>query len=65
VLRWTFNPAVLTKVSGASGGPSSSTGAACIPGPGNLSEGIQHFAVGDLVQICSDMERMKVNKDEK
>ncbi|XP_014247997.1 E3 ubiquitin-protein ligase MIB1 [Cimex lectularius] len=40
--RWTFNPAVLTKVSAS---PS--------------SRNIQ-FTVGDIVQICSDLERMKV-----
>lgn len=51
--RWTFNPAVLTRVSGpvvrSSGSNMSPSG----------SSGTQ-FAVGDLVQICSDAERMKV-----
>ncbi|PSN30374.1 E3 ubiquitin-protein ligase MIB1 [Blattella germanica] len=47
--RWTFNPAVLTKVAVAapSGGP----------GPNDTQ---QQFAVGDLVQICSDLERIKI-----
>ncbi|XP_049691669.2 E3 ubiquitin-protein ligase MIB1 isoform X1 [Helicoverpa armigera] len=46
--RWTFNPAVLTKVcSGNLSASASSTGA----GGG--------FAVGDLVQVCADQERVK------
>lgn len=47
--RWTFNPAVLTKVAVAapSGGP----------GPNDTQ---QQFTVGDLVQICSDLERIKI-----
>lgn len=44
--RWTFNPAVLTKVSA----PPVSSG----------SESQQQFAVGDLVQICSDLDRIKI-----
>ena len=60
--RWTFNPAVLTKVSDVSSGPAVSAGATALhSASGNISEGIQNFAVGDLVQICSDMERMKVD----
>ena len=59
--RWTFNPAVLTKVSGASVAIASVVGASSLPG--NTSEGSQQFAVGDLVQICSDIERMKVNEN--
>lgn len=59
--RWTFNPAVLTKVnipgavvahtSGdqASGGESS-----------EVCETSGGFAVGDVVQICSDLERIKI-----
>ncbi|XP_013779366.1 E3 ubiquitin-protein ligase MIB1-like, partial [Limulus polyphemus] len=47
--RWTFHPAVLTKVNSvpqtSSCGETSST---------------QQFAVGDLVQICSDIERIKI-----
>ncbi|KAJ8867641.1 hypothetical protein PR048_031444 [Dryococelus australis] len=45
--RWTFNPAVLTKVSVAA--PN-----------GNTNETQQQFAVGDLVQICSELERIKI-----
>ena len=56
--RWTFNPAVLTKVSGPVG--LSDAGNNLSPnGVGGLDSG-HHFSVGDLVQICSDMERMKV-----
>lgn len=44
--RWTFNPAVLTKVA--------TTGQNSAEGP------VQQFAVGDVVQICSDLERIKV-----
>ncbi|XP_063237015.1 E3 ubiquitin-protein ligase MIB1 isoform X2 [Bacillus rossius redtenbacheri] len=45
--RWTFNPAVLTKVSVAA--PS-----------GSANEAQPQFAVGDLVQICSELERIKI-----
>lgn len=45
--RWTFNPAVLTKV------------AAAVPST-SAPENQQQFAVGDLVQICSDLERIKI-----
>lgn len=48
--RWTFNPAVLTKVNSA---PPASAAA----GDTNTS---QQFAVGDLVQICRDLERIKI-----
>ena len=48
--RWTFNPAVLTKVVA----PSSSSH----DPPPTTSQPL--FNVGDLVQICSDAERMKV-----
>jgi len=66
--RWTFNPAVLTKV----GGSVLPMGGAAVPGGisppsplgggGNngLPEPATQFAVGDLVQICTDMERMKI-----
>lgn len=40
--RWTFNPAVLTKVSA-----------------GTASQN-QQFAVGDIVQICNDLEKIKI-----
>lgn len=46
--RWTFNPAVLTKVAT----PTNSMGFNETPQ--------QQFAVGDMVQICSDMERVKM-----
>ncbi|GBP88397.1 E3 ubiquitin-protein ligase mind-bomb [Eumeta japonica] len=46
--RWTFNPAVLTKVCSGNMSASTSSGAA---GGG--------FAVGDLVQVCADQERVK------
>ncbi len=48
--RWTFNPAVLTKAN-----PSSSSSAS----GGNEASVASPFQVGDLVQICSDLERMK------
>ncbi|XP_012288064.1 E3 ubiquitin-protein ligase MIB1 [Orussus abietinus] len=45
--RWTFNPAVLTKVQ--------------LPVPVTTSSSdSQTFAVGDLVQICSDLEKIKL-----
>lgn len=47
--RWTFNPAVLTKVAVAA--PSGGAGP---------SDTQQQFTVGDLVQICSDLERIKI-----
>ncbi|KAL4236081.1 E3 ubiquitin-protein ligase mib1 [Mactra antiquata] len=57
--RWTFNPAVLTKVST----PSSSNSATSENGT-NLgaagSASAPQFAVGDLVQILSDVDRIKV-----
>nr|CAG4647724.1 EOG090X02DA [Moina brachiata] len=46
--RWTFNPAVLRVV--VSSPP---------PGSTNIDPQVQ-FAVGDLVQICSDLERIKL-----
>ncbi|XP_067677818.1 E3 ubiquitin-protein ligase MIB1-like isoform X1 [Haliotis asinina] len=48
--RWTFNPAVLTKVNTASSSASLAS---------DTSTATQ-FAVGDLVQICNDVERIKV-----
>jgi len=70
--RWTFNPAVLTKVGGSvlpmggatAGGagavspPSPLGGSAVIPEPTQSVH--TQYNVGDLVQICTDMERMKV-----
>ena len=50
---------MLTKVSGPIG--LSDAGNNLSPnGAGGLDNG-HHFSVGDLVQICSDMERMKVS----
>lgn len=49
--RWTFNPAVLTKVNTAL--PSTSAA-------GNEGTNCQQYSVGDLVQICSDLERIKI-----
>ncbi|XP_013402715.1 E3 ubiquitin-protein ligase MIB1-like, partial [Lingula anatina] len=48
--RWTFNPAVLTKVNTISSISASTE---------SVNTSLQ-FAVGDLVQICSDTERIKV-----
>ncbi len=48
--RWTFNPAVLTKVNTTSSTASASSET------GSTTQ----FAVGDLVQICSDVERIKM-----
>lgn len=46
--RWTFNPAVLTKIATPSN----------IEGFNETPQ--QQFAVGDVVQICSDLERIKM-----
>ncbi|XP_064605463.1 E3 ubiquitin-protein ligase MIB1-like [Liolophura sinensis] len=48
--RWTFNPAVLTKVN-----THATTAAAAVEAPSATQ-----FAVGDLVQICNDGERIKL-----
>ncbi|XP_045135412.1 E3 ubiquitin-protein ligase MIB1-like isoform X2 [Portunus trituberculatus] len=45
--RWTFNPAVLTKVGGGMM-------------VSNEASTSQQFSVGDLVQICADLERIKI-----
>ncbi|XP_066272663.1 E3 ubiquitin-protein ligase MIB1-like isoform X1 [Branchiostoma lanceolatum] len=49
--RWTFNPAVLTKVSTSA---SSSAGASAD------TSARENFQVGDLVQVNSDLERVKM-----
>ncbi|CAL1265913.1 unnamed protein product [Larinioides sclopetarius] len=49
--RWTFNPAVLTKVNTAVSTSS------LISSDGGTA---QQFTVGDLVQICRDLERIKI-----
>lgn len=51
---WTFNPAVLTKV------PVASTSGLSDTNNDNFQAGQQTYAVGDLVQICSDPERIKI-----
>ncbi|GAB1601619.1 E3 ubiquitin-protein ligase MIB1-like isoform X2 [Argonauta hians] len=48
--RWTFNPAVLTKVTPTANAASTSTENTATKSP---------FAVGDHVQICGDVERLK------
>merc|ERR1719431_939921 len=66
--RWTFNPAVLTKVGGSvlpMGGAAVSEGISPpspLGGGGNngMPEPATQFSVGDLVQICTDMERRKI-----
>lgn len=45
--RWTFNPAVLTKVQRS------------MPVKNSISDN-QSFAVGDLVQICKDLDQIKL-----
>ena len=51
VPRWTFTPAVLTKVSTASSTTSLASDSTATTAT---------FAVGDLVQVCSEAERIKV-----
>ena len=87
--RWTFNPAVLTKVGGSilpmgvvqgapggnisppsplggpgpglsAGGPLAAGGGAVGGVGGAMMESGNQFSVGDLVQICNDLERMKI-----
>ena len=57
--RWTFNPAVLTKVSTPSSA-NSATSETSTGGATPSTSAAPQFAVGDLVQICSDVERIKV-----
>ena len=65
--RWTFNPAVLTKVIVPGGSLAAATAAATTEtastsdASGETREVPQsNFAVGDVVQICADLERMKI-----
>ncbi|XP_061410032.1 E3 ubiquitin-protein ligase MIB1 isoform X1 [Lethenteron reissneri] len=51
--RWTFNPAVLTKANYVRGPEGASHGA---EGGSSASQ----FTVGDVVQICGDLERVKL-----
>ncbi|TTN01723.1 E3 ubiquitin-protein ligase mib1 [Bagarius yarrelli] len=48
--RWTFNPAVLTKANVARSGEV----------PAGAEGGSSQFMVGDLVQICYDIDRIKL-----
>lgn len=48
-LRWTFNPAVLTKISSPAVATATSE-------TGQTTQ----FNVGDYVKICNDMERIKI-----
>lgn len=57
--RWTFNPAVLTKVSTPSSA-NSATSETSTGGATPSTSAAPQFAVGDLVQICNDVERIKV-----
>uniref|UniRef100_A0A4W4ERH3 E3 ubiquitin-protein ligase MIB1 n=1 Tax=Electrophorus electricus TaxID=8005 RepID=A0A4W4ERH3_ELEEL len=52
--RWTFNPAVLTKANVARGSGGGGEVAAGAEG------GSSQFMVGDLVQICYDIDRIKL-----
>ncbi|XP_067936875.1 E3 ubiquitin-protein ligase MIB1-like [Watersipora subatra] len=56
--RWTFNPGVLTKVHGANSTHHSISGASS--GSSYGADNSTSFAVGDLVQILNDVERVKV-----
>ena len=63
--RWTFNPAVLTKVHGSisSSHTSSPSGAGAVGGlhaaGGEGDNSSNSFAIGDMVQILNDVERVK------
>ncbi|XP_075444629.1 E3 ubiquitin-protein ligase MIB1 [Ascaphus truei] len=48
--RWTFNPAVLTKANAVRSGDAAQ----------GAEGGTSQFQVGDLVQICYDLERIKL-----
>ena len=54
--RWTFNPAVLTQVSSATG---SSGATAMSPSTPPITSPSTQFNIGDLVQICNDVERVR------
>lgn len=49
-LRWTFNPAVLTKANVVRSGDAAQ----------GAEGGTSQFQVGDLVQVCYDLERIKL-----
>lgn len=48
--RWTFNPAVLTKANVVRSGDAAQ----------GAEGGTSQFQVGDLVQVCYDLERIKL-----
>ena len=50
ILRWTFNPAVLTKANVVRSGEVAA----------GAEGGSSQFHVGDLVQICYDIDRIKL-----
>ncbi|CAH1773055.1 unnamed protein product [Owenia fusiformis] len=54
--RWTFNPAVLTKVHTAT---ATSSTASVSSEPSSVQG---QFVVGDLVQICNELERIKLQQ---
>ena len=56
--RWTFNPAVLTKVLGQTQSNSSATTSANVTS--NDSSNEFSFEVGDIVQITNDLARIKL-----
>ena len=54
--RWTFNPAVLTRVSDAAGNTATTTISPATP---PITSPETQFNIGDLVQICNDVERVR------
>ena len=54
--RWTFNPAVLTRVSGT---PDNSGATAMSPSTPPMTSPATQFNIGDLVQIINDAERVR------
>lgn len=50
IFRWTFNPAVLTKANIVRSGDAAQ----------GAEGGTSQFQVGDLVQVCYDLERIKL-----
>ncbi|KPI93728.1 E3 ubiquitin-protein ligase mind-bomb [Papilio xuthus] len=57
--RWTFNPAVLTKVCSGNLSASTSASGSGAGAAGASSSSGAAFAVGDLVEVCADQERVK------
>ncbi|OWA50119.1 E3 ubiquitin-protein ligase MIB1 [Hypsibius exemplaris] len=56
--RWTFNPAVLTRVNHPAAGPTSAS--PVHPDSVEAVPNYQSFAMGDVVEICRDVERVKI-----